>query len=362
MTPYFAVLSFITIFSAVMFIIDIIGNTQCNSFQKKNLISICVMIIVICVCEVFSAVLDGAPVKWRFWQITVNFIGFSISPIINFASAKSVFPKDNKRFNFFFIVWGAYVLFMLVCIFLGSDHGIFYVDKNNNYYRGKEFFLFVVFYTCGTVFFFIENLFIAIRFWKRTNIVLIINFLFLLFATVVQTINPTIQIFWICNLIVIINYYLFFESLYQLMDVQTYFLNYDFLTKWKTYQKKPAVIVVAEFDNYAKLKMNYTRDEISNVLLNIAKLFNSYYKSYGRCYRIGSEEFCVVISDTNLDFEKLNKDFFIQLVKYDFGLADMPLVSIGYAKMNPDISLEQALSLADSKKRTFIKERLSYLY
>ena len=144
--------------------------------------------------------------------------------------------------------------------------------------------------------------------------------------------------------------------------MQTYFLNYDFLTKWKTYQKKPAVIVVAEFDNYSKLKMNYTRDEISKVLLNIAKLFNSYYKSYGRCYRIGSEEFCVVISDTNLDFEKLNKDFFIQLVKYDFGLADMPLVSIGYAKMNPDTSLEQALSLADSKKRTFIKERLSYLY
>ena len=147
-----------------------------------------------------------------------------------------------------------------------------------------------------------------------------------------------------------------------MVDTQVHFLNFNFLKRWKEFQTKPAVIVVAEFDNYTKLKMKYTHDEIAEALVSISKLLKSYYNSYGRCYRIGSEEFCVVINDIDLDFEKLNKDFFIQLVKYDFGMADMPLVSIGYAKMDPETSLEQALSLADSKKRTFIKERLSYLY
>ena len=108
--------------------------------------------------------------------------------------------------------------------------------------------------------------------------------------------------------------------------------------------------------------MNFSREKINTILQTISKLFNSYYKNYGRCYRIGSEEFCVVIPETNLDFEKLNKSFFIDIVKYNFETSDIPLISIGYAQMSPETELDQALSLADAKKRIFIKERLKFLY
>lgn len=362
MTPYFAVLSFINIITIVMFAIDIAGNTICNRYQKTNLILVCVMIAIICICEVFTTILDGAPVKWRFWHITANFIGFALTPGINYCLIKSVFPKNNKLFIFLFFIWMAYILFMLVCVCLGTDHGIICVDKNNNYYRGKEFFLFILIYSCGTLLFFVENLYISIRFWKRTNIALIINFFFILFATSVQVIFPTVQVSWTCIILAIIHYYLYYETLYQQMDTQTYLLNYTSLKKWKQSQKKPAVIVVAELDNYAKLKMNYNREQIIVILVTISKLFNNFFKSYGRCYRLGSEEFCVIINNTNLDFDRLNKNFFIQLVKYNFEMADMPLVSMGYAQMDPETELDQALSAADAKKRTFIKERLSYLY
>ena len=362
MTPYFAVLSFINIITVVMFFIDILGNSICNKYQKTNLVLTCVMLLSICICEIFTTILDGAPVKYRFWHIAANFIGFSLAPGINFTLGRSVFPKSNKRFNFFFIIWMAYILFMLVCVCLGTDHGIICVDEKNNYYRGKEFFLFIILYSCGILFFFAENLYISIRFWKKTNIVLIINFFFVLFATSVQVVFPTVQVSWTCIILSIIHYYLYYESLYQQMDIQTYLLNYTSLKKWKKAQKSPVVIVIAELDNYAKLKMNYTREQITKILVTISKLFNSFYKSYGRCYRIGSEEFAVIINNTEIDIEKLNKAFFIQLVKYNFEMADMPLVSIGYAQMDPETELDQALSLADAKKRVFIKERLSYLY
>ena len=362
MTPYFTVLSFINIITVIMFTIDVAGNTICNKFQKSNLLLTCYMLLTICICEIFTTILDGAPVKYRFWHIAANFIGFSLAPGINFTLGRSVFPKNDKRFTFFFVVWMTYILFMLICVCLGTDHGIICVDENNHYHRGKEFFLFIILYASGTFFFFAENLYISVRFWKKTNIVLIINFFFVIFATSVQVIFPTVQVSWTCIIFAIIHYYLYYEALYQQMDIQTYLLNTTALKRWKKLQKKPVIIIVAELDNYAKLKMNYSRDQITKIIITISKLFNSFYKDYGKCYRIGSEEFAVIINDTEIDIEKLNKAFFIKLVKYNFDIADMPLVSIGFAPIDPETKIEQALSEADAKKRDFIKERLSYLY
>ncbi|MCR4954728.1 MAG: diguanylate cyclase [Treponema sp.] len=362
MTPYFAALTCINIITLVMLIIDFIGNTIITPFQKGNLVATCIMILFICISEVFATILDGADVKYRFYHILVNFVGFSFVPGIYYTLMRAMFPKKNKFFNIFLAIWIAFDIFMLVCLFTGTEHGIIYVDKNNNYSRGKEFFFFIIVYSFGTICFFFENLYISLRFWKRTNIMLIIDFLFILFATFVQIIFPGIQVSWTCIIISITMYYLYFESLYQQMDTQTYLLNYTSLKTWKKHQKKTVLIVVAELDNYSKLKINYSRDQINTILETIAKLFHSYYKKYGRCYRIGSEEFCVVIPSTGIDIETLNKEFFIDIVKYNFETADMPLISIGYSEMTPYTDIAQALSLADAKKRIFIKERLKFLY
>ncbi len=345
-----------------MLIMDIFSNTIVNHYQRRNLLYACLIILVICICEIFTTILNGAPVKWRFWHILANFIGFALVPGIYYTLGNSIFPTKKRISDIFLAIWIAYVIFMFVCVIIGTEHGIIYVDKENNYSRGKEFFIFIILYSFGTICFFIENLYISLRFWKKSNLLLITNFLFIIFSTFIQVILPGVQVSWTCIIISVIVYYLYYESLYQQMDTQTYLLNYTSLKTWKKHQKKNVVIVIAELDNYSKLKMNYPREKIYIILRTLSKLFNSYYGSYGRCYRIGSEEFCVVIPDINIDFDKLNKNFFIDIVKYNFETSDIPLVSMGYAEMSPTTELEQALSLADTKKRIFIKERLKYLY
>ena len=244
MTPYFAALSFINIFTLVMLIIDFIGNTIISPFQKRNLVATCIMILLICISEVFTTILDGTSVKYRFYHILANFVGFSLVPGIYYTLMRAMFPKKNKMFDLFLIIWIVFVIFMLVCLLIGTEHGIFYVDEYNTYFRGREFFLFIIVYSLGTICFFFENLYISLRFWKRTNILLILNFLFILFATFVQIIFPGIQVSWTCIIISILVYYLYFETLYQQMDTQTYLLNYTSLKNWKKHQKKTVVIII----------------------------------------------------------------------------------------------------------------------
>lgn len=345
-----------------MLIIDFLANSMITSYQKRNLVATGIMILIICICGAFNAILNGAPVKYRFLHILIDFIACTLIPGAIFCLGKSMFPKPIKYYNFFYFLLIAYTVFMLVCLLLETEHGIIYIDKDNVYHRGKEFFLFIILYGSGIIFFFFENIYISMRFWRRTNIILIIDFFFLIFGTSIQIILPDIQVAWTCIIIGIILYYLYYESLFQQLDTQTYLLNYNSLKRWKKHQKKEAVIVTAELDNYAKLKLNYSREQINTLLMTISRLFNSYYIKYGRCFRIGSDEFASVISDTKLDFEKLNKMFFISLVKYNFETADLPLVSLGYALIDTETNLEEALTLADEKKRFFIKERLNYLY
>ena len=91
-------------------------------------------------------------------------------------------------------------------------------------------------------------------------------------------------------------------------------------------------------------------------------LAEDFFKKYGTCYRLGSEEFCVIIDNPTLDFDELAKIFFIEYVKSNFKTQDLPLLSIGYAKISPKQDLYQVLSTADMKKLDFKKQRLNYLY
>lgn len=89
--------------------------------------------------------------------------------------------------------------------------------------------------------------------------------------------------------------------------------------------------------------------------MTVSKIFYKFYKKYGQCYRIGNEEFLATISDTSLNFDELNRKFFVEFVKENFGLKEMPLVTLGYAKVSSDSDLDKILSLTDLRKRKFIK-------
>ena len=79
-------------------------------------------------------------------------------------------------------------------------------------------------------------------------------------------------------------------------------------------------------------------------------------------FRSGNEEFCVVSKDVELDFDDLNRKFFMEFVKECSEIDEMPLVSVGWSNISPHQDINKVLSLADLKKREFIRERTSYLF
>lgn len=161
-------------------------------------------------------------------------------------------------------------------------------------------------------------------------------------------------------------YFIYLDTLYQQLDSQTYLKNQNSFYKSLNNLKNDSVLIVVEIDHFSKLKMNYSREKIDNIILEISNVFRKFYRKYGQCYRIGSEEFYVVVKDTSLDFDNLNKEFFKEFVKETFEMEDMTLISAGWGKLSEKASkdeseLNKTFSEADLKKHEFIKERVNYL-
>ena len=242
-----------------------------------------------------------------------------------------------------------------------SKKSVFFIDSLNKYSRAKCFSVYIIFYILSLIYFFIENIRLSIRFWHTNSIILLINFIFVITGTTIQVIYPNIQVTWLCVVISITIYYIYHDTLYQQLDSQTYLMNQNSFQKWLENQNKPAVLVIAEIDNFSKLKLNYSRKTLDEIIVRISQNFNNHFKKYGRCYRIETEEFCAVIYNTSLNFDELNKNFFINFIKENINSEEMPLITLGYSQISPHEDLNHVLSNADIKKRLFLKERINYL-
>lgn len=357
MSNYFVTITFINLFTLLMLSVSIITNAVINKEQKKNFLLTCIIVFIICIMEVLTIIANGADVKYRWIHIFSNFMGFNLTPMVFMFLGTALIP--NKRRSWEFILWAGYTLWMLITLFMNNSYGIFHVDEANNYSRAKGFVIYTLFYGFALIYFFIENIRLSIKYWHTSNIILLLNFAFVFTGTTVQIIYPEIQVSWLSVVISIVFYYIYIDNLYQQLDRQTYLMNGNSFEKYICNQKKTAVIIVAEIDNFSKLKLNYSRSKLDEILMDISRNFNDYFKKYGRTFRIESEELCAVIYDRNLDFDAIIKDFFIKYVKSNFTSSEIPLVSLGYALFSPHQDLKKVLSAADMKKRDFIKERLN---
>lgn len=364
MTPYFSAITCINIFSLVILFVLISGNSVISAHQKIKFQTTGAIVFVICVMEVLTMIFNDTSVKFRFFHIASNFVGFCLTPIVYVSLSKALFPHiGEKRFkiNPIAVLYGIYALWLFISLIAFPKYSVFYVDAENHYSRSGGFFVYVAFYLLGLFYFLVTNIRLSVRFWKNNGIVLLLNFFLVFFGTAVQIIYPEIQVTWISIIFSILIYYIYHTTLFQQLDIQTCLLNYGSFQKWLCRQKKERSIVVAEIDNFAKLKLNYPRKEIDRIIVTVSKIFNKFYKKYGQCYRIGNEEFLAAIKDTSLDFDELNRKFFVEFVKESFGFKEMPLVTLGYAKVTADSDLDKILSLTDVKKRKFIKLRPKYL-
>lgn len=131
---------------------------------------------------------------------------------------------------------------------------------------------------------------------------------------------------------------LYCNMVYQL-DVLTELLNCRAFEVHKSSLKRKAYILILDVNNFKKNKW-YVWSYLGGLLFKNHSIGHTEsVKKYGRSYRIGGDEFCVIIDRKfnfrNINIEDLNSKLHEKLSRQRWESEKIPSVAIGYALFDP---------------------------
>lgn len=274
-------------------------------------------------------------------QYIFNTLGFGLSPLIPLILCNIAYKHQYSKY--IIPMWAVY--FVIITILIATNNVFIYNIKDGYQRIMPGFIFYLVFYYLSVMFLLVNLILLAKKMISKTPYLLFFLFFILIAGTLVQVINSNIHVTYLIVCIVTIIFYDYISSLWSQIDGLTgVFSQYTFMTRCK-YIKPGTAILFFDVDDFKLLNDTYGHFIGDQYLTLIAKIMQTSFKKHGGCYRIGGDEFAVIIfsSETNID-ELITK--FHQNIE---SLNDdrIPHISVGYGIYQEGMDIEQVKELAD---------------
>lgn len=257
-----------------------------------------------------------------YFAVTLMTIAISVVLIIMTISNDSFTKRKRKEFCFGFLAIGigSVVEFsetvcnnitnkLLECLLMLIILGIF---LKNTIFLGKE------------------------AQWKN-KFQLLAGFVFLAVCIAMQLAIPKIKIKWLAIGIFANFVYCSFCSTMQFVDRLTGLLNQrSYYAFWENTQDTSFVLIICDLNCFKSINDQYGHAFGDMILNQISLALKETYSKYGHCYRIGGDEFAIVIPNLKVDIADLRKTFNEKLEEKRKEIPQLPEVAMGYAIYNGD--------------------------
>lgn len=341
MDYYFLVITIIDIFVLGIMCVFIRHNEALMLRQRRCFIGSFILIIAISVLELISDIVNNAPISFRWINIVTNYLGFGLTPAVpiclSFTLAKN---RINKN-----IIITQLVYMMLLGISVPFDL-VFCVSQDNQYMRGEYFWIYISVYFISVIYLLFLTVKTVSKYQHKSKNSIYLIVVFLLFCTMIQVIFPAIHVSWLCVTLLAILYVAYCNIIWQQLDGLTGLLNQaSFLNKTKSPDHDMSLIVF-DIDDFKQVNDNYGHLMGDECLKEIAAGIKKAYSDDGLCYRIGGDEFCVLLN-AGADIEACNKTFINELETRRKQLDILPYVSFGSAEFSVGDDIDKVKELAD---------------
>ena len=297
MNGYYSVLTTID-----LFVLSFMGlltrlSESLNKKQKRGFFLAFALIAGISVMEIVTLAVDGAPAKYRWLNIASNFLGFGLSPAVAiclvYVQDRKSAPRQNLRFAVGCEI--AYLLFLAFSIPFGT---VFSVSADNVYSRGTHFHIYIAVYFAAIFYLSLVTILTARAFQNRSRALIYPLMVFLTAETIVQVALPDLHVTWLCVTLLAVLYYIYCTEMWNQLDALTGLLNQSsYLHRTAEMTRRGGMLVVFDVDHFKHINDRYGHLQGDVCLAEIADCIKKAYASYGYCYRIGGDEFCVLLKD-----------------------------------------------------------------
>ena len=189
--------------------------------------------------------------------------------------------------------------YLIVCVltFLSPWFGFMYIiDENLEFHRGSIYIVFLVVLSLYYLLTIHCDLSIKRRYLTADKVCIAINYILLAIAFLIQTLYPEYVITSFCISILIMFYYVAFQSNLIKHDTLTGIFNrrmYDVAISTAD-RKKSLTIVNIDINQFKKINDTKGHKFGDDVLKICGQKLQHYFAKYGFTYRIGGDEFCII--------------------------------------------------------------------
>lgn len=342
MNYYFFIITLIDVFALLIMCVLTKGNNILDKQQKKWFVMSFILIALISIFEVISIAVDNKESSLRWVNIIANYLGFGLSPAASIFLAIAVDKKANKIPLY---LEGLFLAFLAISF---PFKLIFFVDQNNHYMRGELFLIYVIAYIISILYLLIETINFIKSYQNKSKNSIYIIAAFLLLCTTIQVIFPEIHVTWFCISLLSILFFIYCNGMWQEVDKLTGLLNQNSYLNETASLSRNIYLIVFDVDNFKQVNDTYGHLRGDKYLEIIAECIKKAYSHSGLCYRIGGDEFCVLL-DAKANEEKCYENLVQALEKKREELGFIPSLSAGSAEFTVGDSILSVKETADQR-------------
>lgn len=396
-TIYFAIVALLTLRMMIR------GNALLEEDKKTEFSGLIFVVIVAAIAEWLGVTLNGGPIQFKNLHIIVRALEHALIPVIivffvgvvseeaentdklydENADLKKLKEESNdlkkpvvkgKRsyIKWFKTLTKTQIILLrlllvhalLECI-SGFTGFIFYVDEANVYHHGGWYWIYVVFYVGCGLYYVWEITRFSKRYQSQRQWIMPMMILLFVSGMGFSMVSSELHCAYIAMALMILFFYMYYTGVIEARDGLTGLLNRRSYESRIGSVRKPTMVLFFDVDDFKNINDQYGHQFGDKCLKCIADILREVYGMAmvdGACYRIGGDEFCVIIPCQERYSEELmeaiNHRFVRKLEKKREMEPLLPTVSVGYGAYEPGKNdMELAIKEADENMYKWKQKR-----
>ncbi len=284
-------------------------------------------------------------------HIFVKALELLIAPAIGLVMAILIEPKFIKQIITFLVIHAG------TEILSGFFGFIYIVDASSNYTHSDFYWIYTVAYFISIIYGIFIMIFSMKKYQYNGTAFLAMIIVLLLFGIVVQLWNSEIRVIYFAVAIASVMLYVFTLEMIQQNDELTGLINRRGYENFIAHIEESCLIMIFDVDNFKMVNDKYGHQFGDFCLREIGNSLRQTYSKYGRCFRTGGDEFCVITTKNIDKIEVINSEYFRFLEQRRKNEERLPYVSLGYVFYNPQTgTIQEAYKEADKMMYKFKQE------
>jgi len=286
--------------------------------------------------------------EFRQVHIWTKVMELSLTPVVPFICAEILNNSSDKTEH---AKWSCGILLAhtgleVLSAFTGF---IFYVNAKDVFCHGPFYWIYLLIYLSASVYVLCRGYQVSRQYQNRNKIILPLLLGLLLIGVAANQIDKSVKVAWLTAAIVVALFYVFYNDMMQRMDETTMLLNRTSYKNRLARLHEPVLLQLFDVDFFKSVNDEYGHLYGDSCLRVIGSMIRDTYGRYGKCYRIGGDEFCVILDSADSSIDQLNEQFFAVMEKQRGADPRFPYISLGYARWDGDSgNVQEAVQTADS--------------